>query len=97
MLVNVEPVENLSKIASEKSRLHRTKSVKLALLEEAQSHGWSVEKQYKAAIQVKKKKPYGIDIRDRIWYLLYKMDFHYMNGKEPAQLIPDAKLLCIRW
>src|SRR2546421_10917992 len=54
MLINVESVEDLHKIVSQKNREHLTKGVKPALLEEVQSRGWSIEKQYKRTIQMKK-------------------------------------------
>ncbi len=91
MLTNVEPVDNLRKLSIEKGQEYTVKRVKPALLEEAQSHGWLVDKQLKQTIQIKKKKTYEVEAQDRIWSLLYKMAFLYMNSNEPAQLVPDAK------
>src|SRR3989442_992897 len=92
MLANVKPVETWRKLATEKRRQYLTKRVKSALLEEAKDHGWEIDKSYKNGdTQMKKPKPYGIAIRDRVWSVLYKMKFLHMSGEEPAQLHPDGK------
>jgi DGQHR domain-containing protein len=92
MLANVKSVETLHKLTTEKSRKYLLKRVKQVALKEYEDHGWRTEKIYKNGdVQVKKPKPYGIDIRDRVWSILYKMKFMYMSGDESVQLHPNGK------
>lgn len=91
MLTNIESVDNLRKVSVEKGRDYVTKRVKPDLVEEAQCHSWRIDKIYKHTVQVRKDKAYETQVQDRIWSLLYRMDFLYMNGNEQAHLVPDAK------
>src|SRR5579883_798862 len=55
-----------------------------------EEHGWKVDKiQKNGFIQVTKPKSYGLAIADRVWSVLYKMKFLYMNGDDTSQLVPE--------
>lgn len=92
MLANVKPVEMLQKLAKEKNTGYLTKKVRSTVREETESHGWTFEKAYKNSyILMKKPKPYSIAIRDRIWSILYKMNFLYMSEDDSVQVPPDGR------
>lgn len=92
MLTNIKSVDALRKLALEKSSKYLTKRIQPASLEDVSAHGWIADKTYKRGdMQVKKVKPYGIATADRIWSVVSKMRFLYMNGPDPAQLSPEGK------
>jgi len=91
MLSNIESVDDLRGLARSKSRDYVTKTVNLSLLEASLEQGWSIEKKNEKTVRLKKKKSCDVDLADRVWSLLYRMDFNYLNGEGAALLITDPK------
>jgi len=91
MLSNVESVDELRGLARSKSRDYVTKTVNLSLLEEALAQGWIVEKKNEKSVRLKTKKSSDVDLKDRVWFLLYRMGFNYLNGEGSALLLANVK------
>jgi DNA sulfur modification protein DndB len=91
MLNNIESVEELRGLARSKSRDYVTKTVNLSFLEESLNEGWLIEKKYEKSVRLKKKKPCDVDLVDRVWSLLYRMGFNYLNIDGDALLRADVK------
>ncbi len=92
MLSNTEAVDNLRGLARLRSRDYVTKTISLTLLEEAQAEGWSIEKKNEKSVRLKKQKVGDAALIDRVWSLLYRMGFLYLNGDGGALLTADLKV-----
>jgi hypothetical protein len=70
MLENVEQRENLRGLARAKRRDFETRTVHPKLLEEALADGWSLYKEQKTSVRLRRKKLHGPLLEDRVWSLL---------------------------
>lgn len=91
MLSNIEAVNDLRSLARLKIRDYTTKTVRHKLVEEASNQGWSIEQKNERTVRLRKKKESHDYFIDRLWTLLYRMDFKYLNGDGPALLSDDSK------
>jgi DNA-sulfur modification-associated len=91
MLSNIESVDDLRGLARSKSRDYITKTVNLSLLEESLEQGWSIEKKNEKSVRLKKKKPCDVELANRVWFLLYRMGFIYLNGDGNTFVTADPK------
>lgn len=73
MLEGVEATDSLQGLARAKSRSYETKTVNSKLVDEYLSKGWIFDKKNKATTRLRRNKPHGQLLEDRVWSLLYKM------------------------
>jgi DGQHR domain-containing protein len=92
MLENVEQRENLRGLARAKRRDFETRTVHPKLLEEALADGWSLYKEQKTSVRLRRKKLHGPLLEDRVWSLLYKMSFDHMSSERGSYLPINPKL-----
>jgi len=86
MLQGIESTESLQGLARAKARPYETKTVNSKLVDDYFSKGWTVDKQNKATTRLRREKPHGQLLEDRVWSLLYKMRFGFLSGKTGAVL-----------
>ncbi|GHO76971.1 hypothetical protein KSD_47420 [Ktedonobacter sp. SOSP1-85] len=91
MLSNIVSIDELRGLARAKSKDYWTKSIKNSLLENAQKDGWHVIRKNERTVSIKKKKTNEADFTDRVWSLLYRMGFHYMNRDGETVLTIEQK------
>jgi DNA sulfur modification protein DndB len=106
MLTNIQPCERLNEVAELKKSAVLSKTIPVSLLEEAKEYGWTEERKPRRAagrspkrastknalLPVTKPKPYGIEVADRVWSLLYNMGFSHMSNGEMPQLQPGTSM-----
>src|SRR5437016_5674909 len=80
MLHGVDSTESLQGLAIAKSRSYETKTVNSKLVEEYPSKGWVVDKANKETTRLRRDKPRGQLLEDRVWSLLYKMRFGFLSA-----------------
>ena len=86
MLNNVLPTEELSGLARARARNYETKTVNAALVEQMVAEGWAVDKSNKKSVRLRRPKAHGTLLEDRVWTLLYRMQFLFLSGQGGAQL-----------
>src|SRR5438132_2753470 len=86
MLHGVDPTDSLQGLARAKSRSYETKTVNSKLVGEYLSKGWTIDKKNKATTRLRRDKPHGQLLEDRVWSLLYKMRFGFLSAKTSAVL-----------
>lgn len=91
MLENIHTHKDLIGLARRKLQKDIKKAIHKADLEKFSSEGWSLTKNLKSSIQVKKQKPHGTLLEDRVWSLFYKMDFSFLSGEGGAKLILNSE------
>lgn len=91
MLINVDVVENLRSLARLKRRNYETKTVISALIEEAISNEWEIYRKNKKSVRLRRQKPYSFHFVDRIWSLLYQMNFTHLSGEKDTELALHPK------
>ena len=91
MLENIRPVAELRTLARSKARAYWTKSVHHKLLSEETANGWELLKKRKTSVSLKKPKTHGVLLEDRVWTLLYRMQFAYLSGGGGGKLWLDPK------
>src|SRR6266571_8264486 len=91
MLSNIESVADLRGLARSKSRDYVTKTVNLSFLDEALAQGWSLLRKNEKTVRLKKKKACDVDLVDRVWSLLYRMEFTFLNDEGAALLTADPR------
>src|ERR1700678_2161271 len=91
MLINVKPVSDLRSLARVRSRSFDTKSVHTKLIEEETANGWTVLREGKVSVRLSRPKSHGVLLEDRVWSLLYRMQFDYLSDKGGAKLPIDLR------
>lgn len=91
MLTNVDIAESLRGQALIRARGYLAKSVHPLLVDEAIMEGWIVWKKNKRTVALRRPKPHGMLLEDRVWYLLYRMGFTYLSKQGGAFLGVDPK------
>jgi DNA sulfur modification protein DndB len=91
MLINVKPVGDLRSLARVRGRSFETKSVHAKLIEEEAANGWSVLRKGKVSVRLSRPKSRSTLLEDRVWTLLYKMQFNYLSDKGGAKLPIDLR------
>lgn len=87
MLSNILPRDEFNSLARIKSKTYHTKSVHPKLVEDEIKLGWDVLDSGKNSVRLKKTKNIGEYLEDRVWSLLYKLDFSLLSGKGGAKLL----------
>jgi DNA sulfur modification protein DndB len=91
MLNGIEDRDQLSGVARAKNRAYETKTLSPGASKEFIEAGWTVDRENKKSVRLKRIKPRGKFIEDRVWTLFYKMGFSQMSGEGGAQLLLDPK------
>jgi DNA sulfur modification protein DndB len=91
MLSNIEPIGNLGSLSRFRGRDYVTKTVRFSSLEEMLSQGWSIAQKNEKSFRLKKDKEGNAALMDRVWSLLYRMGFLYLNGDGKAILTADLR------
>src|ERR1700674_5444229 len=91
MLANLGSIENLSGPARARARDYVTKTVNPALVEKLVAEGWTVDKSNKKSIRLRRVKPHGVLLEDRVWTLFHRMQFPILSMEGGAQLVLDPK------
>lgn len=91
MIENILPAAELRGLGRSKARSYATKSVHPKLVDDEVKKGWEVVKKGKSSIRLARSKAHGILLEDRVWSLLYRMNFGYMSGDGGAKLWLNAK------
>lgn len=86
MIENIFSVEELRAHARATAKSYAQKSVHLKAVDEELAKGWSVVKESKTSVRLKREKPHGQALEDRAWTLLYRMGFDAMSGQGGAKL-----------
>src|SRR5690348_18512526 len=94
MLENIFPIDELRSVARAKARSYAFKSVHPKLVEEEIRRGWEIQKKNKTSVRLRRAKPHGVQLEDRVWTLLYRMEFAFLSGAGGAKLLLD--LICRR-
>lgn len=91
MLENIFPLSELRTLARTRSKAFQTKSVHPKLVDEAEDEGWSVLKAGKSSVRLQRQKLLSTHFEDRVWTLLYRMQFEFLSGGGGARLLLDSK------
>ncbi|MGA1978411.1 MAG: DGQHR domain-containing protein [Bacteroidales bacterium] len=86
MVENILSREKLSGISRKKNKQYDIKTIHKADLNKFLEEGWIYFRELKSSIQVKKDKPHGRALEDRVWGLFYRMAFGYLSGEGGAKL-----------
>jgi DNA sulfur modification protein DndB len=78
MLINVKPVSELRSLARIKVRAFETKSVHPKAVEDEEAGGWTTLREGKSSVRLQRPKSKGVLLEDRVWSLLYKMQFDFL-------------------
>jgi DNA sulfur modification protein DndB len=91
MLENISPAGDLRALARSRQLSQQRKSVHPKLVAEAESQGWQVMKPGKTSVRVQRPKPLSQDFEDRVWTLVYRMQFEFLSGAGGAKLVLDPR------
>ena len=91
MLSNIEPIGNLGSLFRLRGRTYVTKTVGLSSVDEMLIQGWSITQKNEKSFRLKKDKEGHLALTDRVWSLLFRMGFLYLNGEGKATLTADVK------
>jgi DGQHR domain-containing protein len=91
MLANLSSIENLSGLARARARDYVTKTVNPALVGKLVADGWTVDKSNKKSVRLRRIKPHGVLLEDRVWTLFHRMQFPILSMEGGAQLVLDPK------
>jgi len=91
MLNNILKIEELGGLPRARARDYETKTVAPSLAEHLQTEGWSLDKQNRKSIRLRKPKTHGIAFQDRVWILFYRMQFPLLSGEGGAEISLDPK------
>jgi DGQHR domain-containing protein len=90
-LQNIFPIDELTTLARSRSRAYQTKSVHPKLVEEAVSEGWEILKSGKNSVRLQRPKPLSTHFEDRVWTLLFRMQFELLSGAGGGKLLLDFR------
>lgn len=91
MLENVFPLGDLRALARARLRPFATKSAHPKLVDDDLKDGWTVLRKGMTSVRLKREKSAGVALEDRVWALLYKMQFEYLSASGNARLWLDPK------
>ncbi|HEY6250747.1 MAG TPA: DGQHR domain-containing protein, partial [Candidatus Angelobacter sp.] len=91
MLNNVVPFEELGGLARARARDYETKTVNPALLEQFVADGWAPDRRNRKTVRLRKPKSHTERLIDRVWTLLYRMQFPLLSAQGGAQLILEPR------
>src|SRR5688500_2393752 len=73
-------------LARKKTKAYDQLTVKLKDLDEYLSDGWKVARKRKSSATIRRQKKHDVLLEDRIWSLLWRMDFPELSGGGGAHL-----------
>jgi len=79
--------KDLQRTLKIRSRSYDQETIRKPLLEEYRVVGWAVAKENRETYIVRKQKSHDKGFEDRVWTLMAKMGFPYLNGFTPLKLI----------
>ena len=91
MLENVLPLTDLHALYRARSKAIQTKSVHPNLVEEAVAEGWTVLKKGSSSTRLQRSKPLSGHFEDRVWSMLFRMQFEYLSGAGGGKLLLDPR------
>ena len=91
MLANLSLIENLPGVARARARDYATKTVNPALVDQLVAEGWTVDKSNKKSVRLRRLKPHGVLLEDRVWTLFHRMKFSILSMEGGAKLALDPK------
>jgi len=86
MIENIFPVDDLRAHARATAKPYAQKSVHPRLISEEHEKGWDVVREGKVSVRLRREKPHGQALEDRVWTLLYRMGYDAMSGNGGAKL-----------
>lgn len=91
MLKNIFPIDELTALARSRTKAFQTKSVHEKLADDAIADGWNILKKGKTSVRLQRPKPLSTHFEDRVWTLLFRMQFEFLSGAGGGQLLLDPK------
>lgn len=91
MLQNTAARENLTSLARQKGRDYVTKTINPKLLDDALAQGWTIDRENKQSVRLRRAKPHGTLLEDRVWSMLYRMNFASLSAEGGATLVLNSK------
>jgi|SRR5271165_537577 len=91
MLDNIQPVENLQSFARAAARSFESRTVNSKLVDEFTGQGWEIAKTNASTTRLIRSKNHGKRLEDRVWTLLYRMQFPYLSGEGGGTLTIKPK------
>lgn len=91
MLKNIFPIDELTALARSRTKAFQTKSVHEKLADDAIAEGWNILKKGKTSVRLQRTKPLSSHFEDRVWTLLFRMQFEFLSGAGGGQLVLDPK------
>lgn len=93
MLENVLPLEELHAVYRSRSKAIQIKSVHPKLVEESLADGWFILKKGASTVRLQRPKPLSSLFEDRVWSMLFRMQFEYLSGPGGGKLALDLRNL----
>jgi len=91
MLDNIQSADDLGALARAKAKEVITKTIKPNVFDAALEEGWELDKRNSQSVRLKKAKPHGTLLEDRVWRLFYKMGFSSLSGNRGSKLTINPK------
>lgn len=91
MLDNIFSIDDLRTLARSRSKSVQTKSVHPKLVDEALASGWAVASKGKSSTRLQRQKPLSTHFEDRVWTMLFRMQFDHLSGAGGGKLALDLK------
>lgn len=91
MLENIYPIDELRTLARSRSKAIQTKTVHPKLVDESLQEGWEIFRKGKSSVRLQRPKPLFTHFEDRVWTLLFRMEFENLSGAGGAKLLLDPK------
>jgi DNA sulfur modification protein DndB len=86
MIHEMYSTTDLASIARLRRRDFQTRSVNKKLVDDEVAAGWTIDREGKSSVRLRRPKTHGTWLEDRVWSLLFQMRFDYMSGKGGAKL-----------
>lgn len=82
----LEDVHQLRTLARTKKRSYETTTIRKSRVDEMLAQGWELLRSNQTTVRLKREKAINIKFQDRVWSLLYAMDFTHLSNadSEPA-------------
>lgn len=91
MILEMHATADLGSLSRAKRKDVQTKSVNKKLVDDALGDGWEIDREGKNSVRLTRPKAHGLLLEDRVWMLLYRMQFDYLSGKNGAKLPIDLR------
>lgn len=91
MLSNLSPIDRLSGLARARARDYDTRTVSPPLADGLISEGWTLDRSNKRSVRLRRPKARGTLLEDRVWTVLYRMQFPILSDSGGAQLAVDPR------